>query len=793
MWLQRKMILYYSLKTYRWEWELTEIDAEADLSENVVDIVAGKLRDLPISSRRAIMVGSCLGSRFETTLIVELLRRDVLLPILADDDEGKVLPDFGQLVEEGVLNQYEGTQTFRFGHDRIQQAAHSLFETQRDREGTHLRIGKVLIKMRHETGSLANSDLQRLLATDQLNLGASSIFDEKEKLELVRHNHEAALIAIAKSAFVQAERFHRTAVELSPKRKLWSEHYDLAIAIYSAWTETLVTLGELDEIARIADEVMTNARHPSDCNRIVYSKIERLNSLNCPQSAYDLGLEHLRKCGMKLPRKANKLHVIFEFLRVKRFLKKIPLEALLEREECDATQLEHQRLLLALSDTSFLSNEIDTMTVLYLKVLNMAFMQGPSKFTAPAMIYLGVVLGASGNFQGSYDIYNAVNKLANRFNARTCHSRIYVVAHCFLYHLRNPLQDSLDKLLESYAAAMASGDVMHACNAAQVYVQFYFFCGLSLDPLLKDVTKFNAVFVDKGKNAVLRCLLDMFGQTVLNLTGKAEDPFEVDGDLFKRDAFLIQSEKENNDMGSVTYSCMGLLVSYIMDPNSEQVSRSFDEVYYERFNGHSMLQETLIFSAPPFVMSHCLAAIALERKTGKRKYRRKRKYLLKLVKKFVSNGVPAVSHRLLLIQAEVLALDSKASEIAVKGAFEKAISTAKRTGFTQDCAIANERCGNYFQRQRDTGWAEHYLEKASQLYEEWGATAKTDLMLLQYPFLQKKTEFWRMSSCQSSGLRARERFNSTVADRHNREVAQLIFESGDPDSQEQTVEITVDV
>ena len=66
------------------------------MSENVVDLVSAKLRGLPPTLLSAVMVGSCLGSRFDRRLVLKLLDANVL----SDNPEASAAeePDFGLLV-----------------------------------------------------------------------------------------------------------------------------------------------------------------------------------------------------------------------------------------------------------------------------------------------------------------------------------------------------------------------------------------------------------------------------------------------------------------------------------------------------------------------------------------------------------------------------------------------------------------------------------------------------------------------------------------------------------------------
>ena len=62
--LRAESMLYMSSKTYMWEWNMDKIVGDTDISDNVVGLVARKIKRLPVAAVKALQVGSCLGSRF---------------------------------------------------------------------------------------------------------------------------------------------------------------------------------------------------------------------------------------------------------------------------------------------------------------------------------------------------------------------------------------------------------------------------------------------------------------------------------------------------------------------------------------------------------------------------------------------------------------------------------------------------------------------------------------------------------------------------------------------------------
>lgn len=772
-WLQSKLFVYYSLQNYRWEWNVADIDAESDVSDNVVEVVTSKLRNLTPVLKKAVMVGSCLGSHFDKSLLFRLVLVDGVLSMFPTDSTPLEELHFESLLNEGIVTQ-RTADTFRFSHDRVQQAAYSLFETAQARERTHFEIGQYLLYMRatRASSSLATTDFQLLLAIDQVNLGSSCITGEARMMELVRNNHEAAVLAMKMSAFWQAERFLRKAATVLPKRVLWTENYRLAISIHSKWADTLLTTGKLEEIESVADEVVRNSQSPLDCSSVAYSKMNSLACQNRLQACLSCGYSHMKKVGIKLPLKPSKVQLIREFQKAKKHFKRTPIDKLLQMPECSAADDLLHQILQGLSDTAWITHEKNKMLYMHLRLVNMGFEQGPSVYTANGVVYYGAILFAMGNIEGASQVSTWAERLAERFRTRFHHARIVVANHYFLYHLRHPVQDSLDIVLQSYNEAMKAGDMDGACYACQTYVLFYFVCGYSLGALANDIRKYLAIFQGRSSCEHIRCWVELLGQAILNLKGdNTNDPFVLDGEFVSRNAFLEKATTEKNVSALSMFCSWSIEVAYVLDRSSAQLREAFD---YSCFSGKlPPLEKTTKFAGIAVQQLMALVAIELERQTGKWKYARKKRFFIKSLQRMQEKGVPGVLHRTQLLEAEEMTLNKKMPESAVKAAFDKAISTASRAGFVPERALGNELCGKYFERRGDQDWAIHYLGQALHFYREWGAMAKVRLMEEKYHTLRRASFFAR----KASSVRSRERFSSCSADIHGVDLSTLIYKS----------------
>jgi hypothetical protein len=147
--LEDQGLLAYSLLSYRWEWDTERIYSETDISDNVVDIVAIKIREMPIRQQMVVRAASCL--------MLSLFHVDTLFHILAvasnntaiddDDDSGSksnangesASPDDNEKINriesveelrsvlleatrDGMLKDMDGG-LFKFSHTRIREGA----------------------------------------------------------------------------------------------------------------------------------------------------------------------------------------------------------------------------------------------------------------------------------------------------------------------------------------------------------------------------------------------------------------------------------------------------------------------------------------------------------------------------------------------------------------------------------------------------------------------------------------------------------------------------------------------
>ena len=135
-----------------WMWDVEAIH-HLGVSDNVADLMASQLRQLPENTLSLLRFASCIGHRFQADMLSALSGLPVpeVVRLLVD----AVREDFIAPLDESYLNaQWStgdeancqfGSIGYRFLHDRIHEAAYSQI-SEEERANLHYRIGTFLLE-----------------------------------------------------------------------------------------------------------------------------------------------------------------------------------------------------------------------------------------------------------------------------------------------------------------------------------------------------------------------------------------------------------------------------------------------------------------------------------------------------------------------------------------------------------------------------------------------------------------------------------------------------------------------
>ena len=162
------------------------MDAIVDkrFSDNPVDLMIGRLRRLAPEAQEALKLLACLGNHADFATLAKLR---------SESDEA-MHASFRDAVRAGAAVPREGS--YRFFHDRVQEAAYALIPTE-GRAELHLRIARLLVaETAQERVAEKIYDL-----VNQLNLGSALISEWPEKVRAAELNFVAGRKAKASTAY----------------------------------------------------------------------------------------------------------------------------------------------------------------------------------------------------------------------------------------------------------------------------------------------------------------------------------------------------------------------------------------------------------------------------------------------------------------------------------------------------------------------------------------------------------------------------------------------------------------
>jgi serine/threonine protein kinase len=209
-----------------WQWDIDRIRAKS-YTDNVVDLMAGKLKRLSATTQEALKLLACLGNVTEIAT----------LTLVHGEKEGTVHEALWEAVRAGLVVR-QGS-AYKFLHDRIQQAAYMLVPEDRRAE-VHLRIGRVLL------ANMTQDDLAEHLfdVANHFNRGATLLVDRDEKAQVATIELRAGRKAKASTAYASACVYLAAGMALLDESD-WGSHYDLTFSLWLERAECEYLTGQL--------------------------------------------------------------------------------------------------------------------------------------------------------------------------------------------------------------------------------------------------------------------------------------------------------------------------------------------------------------------------------------------------------------------------------------------------------------------------------------------------------------------------------------------------------------------
>jgi predicted ATPase len=273
--LYHKSLLWFNWDTNKWCWNTDHIQWMEN-TDNVIDFLVASLKRTPPYVIAVLHPAACMGHIFNMDIIRMLPSCKSMQPQQVDHALQIALHQ-GFITHVRVSNELTlsdtnvSEKTFRFTHDRVQQAVYNLLPS----HPTHLEIGHVMLSLAVHQPKLDDISNIKILsesdlfsAMDHINhsvdIIASSEFDDIERQRICVLNLRAGTIAKSSGAHESALKYINCGISLLPSGCWTGPLYNVALELHLLSAECEYMCNNAEWATAVFETVLHFARSDLD-------------------------------------------------------------------------------------------------------------------------------------------------------------------------------------------------------------------------------------------------------------------------------------------------------------------------------------------------------------------------------------------------------------------------------------------------------------------------------------------------------------------------------------------------
>jgi predicted ATPase/transcriptional regulator with GAF, ATPase, and Fis domain len=523
----------------RWVFDLARIE-RAELTDNVVDLLTKKLRRLSPSTQQALTLAACIGGTFSLSTLSVIRarpRRDVAAELWEAIAEGLIHP-LGErypLFAESAEAMFEDeAPTYRFLHDRVQQAAYACIPPSELRV-VHLRVGRLLLAQHGPEVP----DEQLFDVVNHLNVGHELLTDIVERESLVRLNLRAGRKAKESAAFGVASGHFDRGLELLAA-DAWSTHYELALALSMEAAEGHYLCGDFDEAEQRFETLLRRARAPLERAEAHRMRLVQFESMARYADALRAGRDGLELLGYRFPEGADERRAALEEERAR-------IHVLLrERKIASLSELPtmthaETRTVVSLLTAAWAPAYIlghDTLAFLFsAHIVRLSLERGNTEESAYGYVTHAISVGpVHGDYASAYEWGSLALRVNDRFQDKKLRAKVHQQFNAHVTLWRRPLESCIRHAREACKSGLESGDFNYAGYGALTETWAAWILCRDLERFVSDFTP-TVALLERIRMRSLADAVQVFLAWARALQGRTEGPLVLSHPAFDEPAF----------------------------------------------------------------------------------------------------------------------------------------------------------------------------------------------------------------------------------------------------------------
>jgi predicted ATPase/signal transduction histidine kinase/tRNA A-37 threonylcarbamoyl transferase component Bud32 len=739
-------MLAFDEKGRCWTWDIERI-FHTPMSDNAVELMAAKIQGLPRETLDVLQLAACIGNPFDLkilSIVATRPLRDTSNALWAALKEGLLLPtgEAYKFIEDisaaeqlavtrgndsgpgagGALDLWQVS--YRFLHDRVQQAAYSLIPEERRLE-VHLRIGQLMLSAL-EGEAL---DEQLFAIVGHLNRGAPLLGSQQERDRVAELNLAAGLKARASAAHTAAKEYLHTGIALLGGER-WMRRHELALKLHSHAAESCWLSGDAENMELHVAQVLAHARDPLEKLHVYEIKCLSLGVSQHYKEAIEGVLEILSQLGIDFPRPVTPEHIAAASAEVTAALGGRSIQEFASLPPMtDPRLLAAMRLLNRLTVSAYVVEPLLCVAIV-LRQVALALKHGNEGGMAFGYsMYSIVALIPKGDFEAAYGFGKLALHILEQYEAREYTARALSLWNAHLRHLKENPRDCLKGCMDAYLIALELGEIEFAGWLLFYYTTLSFLLGNPLEAVDASAVRWGQSLVQM-KHMGARDHSSIMHQTVQNLRGLSADPCLLVGAVYDEVKMVPLHIARGDNSATAQALFYKAMIHVLLGRYAEAIELSKRAEPY-------MASMVGSFHVPYYHFFTALAYLALQPTAfpGERERAPERLAVhLAELKVWAEHAPMNHGARYTLIQAEQSRVEGDADK--ARTLFYRAMALAKQHQWHQDEALATERFASFLGGLGEREAARFFMAKARHLYQVWGAEAKVREMDRALPDLR---------------------------------------------------------
>jgi PAS domain S-box-containing protein len=711
--LAEENLLSFDRNERCWRWDIDRIRAKG-YTDNVADLMVGRLNRLPVATQKALQHLACIGNSADIGTLC----------LGCEASEDRVHADLSEAVRLDLVMPLGGS--YEFAHDRIHEAAYSLIPDELRAE-THLKIGRLLAA--HTPSSRRDEAIFEIV--NQLNRGVALVTSRDEREQMAELNLVAGRRAQAAAAYSSALSYITAGLALLSD-DCWQRRHDLIFALELAHAQCEFVAGAVVEAEERLHLLSARAATTVEKATVACLRVDLYMSIDQSDYAVIVGLESLQSLGIEWPPRPTDKEAGREYENIWSRLGSRRIEDIIHSPlMTDPTSLATLDLLIRVAVPAFFASS-HLFALAVCRAVNLSLAGGNSDASCIAYELFAMLAGPHfGNYDAGYRFGRLGCELVERpelkrFQARTYETFGFVVP--WTKHVRS----GRALLVRSFEIANRSGDITYSGYACGQITTNYLMAGDALAETQKEAEK-SLEFAEKvrfglivgwvtgqlGLVRTLRGLTNRFG----SFDEEGFDEYDFEHHLASNPALALPE---------CWYWIRKLQARYFAGDYAAAMYAA-SKAQPMLWTSMSLLETAEYHFYDALTHAACCDSAAADKRQEHLQTLSERRQKLEV---WAQNCPENFENRAALVSAEIARIEGRALE--AEHLYEQAIRSARANGFVHNEALANELAARFYGARGFDKIASTYRRDARSCYLNWGADGKVRQLDALYPDLEEE-------------------------------------------------------